>query len=140
MLLANGKIIFTYLPYTDINIWVIFFFLSVVLFIASRVITKTKLPFGGIALLLSIPVGIGSLSIAYIDKILVNETFNATTGLTTYMYEPSVQVVTSTWLAAFTLIWFAINFINVIWIMADMLVPSISELDNTIKEENEGEL
>jgi len=140
MLLANGKIIFTYLPYTDINIWVIFFFLSVVLFIASRVITKTKLPFGGIALLLSIPVGIGSLSIAYIDKILVNETFNATIGLTTYMYEPSVQVVTSTWLAAFTLIWFAINFINVIWIMADMLVPSISELDNTIKEENEGEL
>jgi len=103
-------------PYTDLNIWLIVFGISVLFLILSHVIKNGYVIYALLSAISSIIVTMGSFTIARFDilKIGENVIFTNNTSSSVIYYSSVVEPVSYPWLSTFTIIFMIITWLNVI--------------------------
>lgn len=130
-----GKEIFTFIPYTDFNLWLVIFGLAVLFFILSRVREHANLIFSGLAFIFSIATMEGALTLARFDFVqnLTNESYVYNVGgnvsyiTKEIVYNPAVISIANPWIIHLTRIFALIMFLNLIWTIAEGMIPKNEE-------------
>lgn len=126
----NNNYIFSYVPYVDVNIWLVLLLLSIIFFIASYVSPRARLLFSGLSLLFGVAVMWGSLALGRLGHavhetvVVCNQTIaNLTTTEQVSTYIPTVESLTSEWLTTICRVYVVILFLSLLWIAIESYLP-----------------
>ncbi len=131
------KYVFTYVPYVDVNIWILLLGISLLFFILSYVSPRARMMFSGLSVLFGVAVMWGSLGLARIGYavqetvITHNQTIaNLTTSVETTSYIQVVESLTGEWLTTLCRVYVIIILLSFIWIIIENYFPNeeISQL------------
>jgi hypothetical protein len=128
--IINGNYIFTYVPYVNVEIWILILLISIAFFILSYLSPRARLLFSGLSLLFGVAVMWGSMSLAKFNYAVhgtvttVNETVaNLTTSTEVVSYIPTIESLTSEWLTTLSRVYVVILFLSLIWIVIESYLP-----------------
>jgi hypothetical protein len=124
------KYVFTYIPYVDINIWVMILLISLAFLVISYVSPRARLMFAGLSLLFGVAVMWGSMGLARLGNAMYEtvSTCNATvanlsTTEQTITYIPTVEILANEWLTTLCRAYVIVLFISFIWIGIESYLP-----------------